>query len=222
MTGNGENTNFPMLFSSKKYKFLFSIILVVFLCTDSMAIQKRMLGFQFIPSFASSYLTIESTSVKVNESSSWAYASAVGFFFDYMINPYISFRFDWFLSPGLLNSNMSDLSKNLSRIKVHEAGFTLKRHFEGNIFNPWFGAGPYIQHTAPNEINSYVIHVLLSAGFDYEITEDVFLCPDLKFGLGMQLISSDDESVTVELPSGGDFSTSGIVFFIKLGIAKSF
>jgi len=193
-----------------------------FVSENLFAVQRRMVGVQFVPSFASSYLNIESKSIKVQEDASWAYASSFGFFFDYMMNPYVSFRFDWFFSPGLINTAYKDLGTNSTKIKVNEAGLTVKRHFEGNVLNPWFGAGPYIQYTAPAEYDSHVLHFLLSFGFDYEIADTIFLSPDFKFGLGMKLISSEDDSVVVELPSGSDFSTSGIVVFFKLGLAKSF
>ena len=59
-------------------------------------------------------------------------------------------------------------------------------------------------------------------GLDYEVDEDVFFCPELQFGIGAKIINSDEESVVVDLPTGSDFSTSGIIVLFKLGVAKSF
>ncbi len=206
----------------KRYLLIILLFLNLSYGRNLFSMQHRLVGGQLVPSFASSYLNIESKSIKVQENASWAYASGFGFFFDYQANPYISFRFDWFFYPGLMNTSTENSGENLSRIKVNEAGFTVKRHFEGNLFNPWFGAGPYMQYTVPNEVDSYVLHILLSFGFDYEISDGVFLCPDFKVGLGIKLISSSEDSVVVELPSGSDFSTSGIVVFMKIGLARSF
>ena len=63
---------------------------------------------------------------------------------------------------------------------------------------------------------------MLSAGFDYEFLEDIYFCPEIVFGIGAGFFKTGEGSVQVDVPTGPDFSTSGIVIFFKLGVAKSF
>ena len=79
-----------------KKTILVSFIVLLFAGTNLYAGQRRLLGPNMTSSWASSYLTISSGSVKVENNASWTYATAGGWFFDYMVNPYISFRTQWF------------------------------------------------------------------------------------------------------------------------------
>lgn len=186
------------------------------------AATRRMLGPNFTMSWASSYLAIDSASVKVQNNSSWTYASATGWFFDYMINPYISFRSNWFFYPAIINSKPDDMKDRAGEIPLHEIGFSILRHFNLQPINPWFGAGPFMQFSTIDDVNSYILHAILSVGFDYEIIEDTFICPEFMWGIGARLVSSNQETVQVNIPTGKDFTSSGIVIFFKLGVAKSF
>jgi len=184
--------------------------------------KRRILGPNFTMSWASSYLAIDSASVQVQNETSWTYASAGGWFFDYLLNPYISFRSEWFFYPSVINGNLQDVGDNMGEIPLHEIGFSVLRHFNLQPINPWFGAGPYMQLSTINDANSYILHAVISAGFDYEFTEDTFFCPELMWGIGARLLSSDEETVQVNIPSGKDFTSSGIVIFFKLGVGRSF
>ncbi len=204
----------------KKYFFL--LLFVVLLHGDLQANNRRILGIGPVLSWASSYLTIEAGSVTVQDSATWTYATAMGIFFDYMINPYISYRTEWFIYPAAINHNINESKKEFSAIELHAIGFSLLRHFNLRKINPWFGTGPYLQFSSIGDVDSYIIHLMLSLGFDYELYPDVFLCPEFKFGLGMKIIRSDKDSVVIDVPGASDFSTSGFVLFAKIGVAKAF
>ena len=79
-----------------------------------------------------------------------------------------------------------------------------------------------MQFSTINDANSYIVHAVLSTGFDYEVDEDTFFCPEIMWGIGARLLSSDEDTVQVNIPSGKDFTSSGIVIFFKLGVARSF
>jgi len=200
------------------------LILLFFFLSSAVELhaeKRRMLGPNFTMSWASSYLTIESGSVKVKDSASWTYASAGGWFFDYMLNPYISLRSNWFFYPSVINSKIQDMDDRAGEIPLHEIGFSVLRHFNSPI-NPWFGAGPFVQFSTVNDVNSYIIHLILSVGFDYEFMEDTYLCPELMWGIGARILSSEESTVALDVPTGKDFTSSGIVIFFKIGVAKAF
>ena len=121
-----------------------------------------------------------------------------------------------------MNSGVDEMFTDAGKINMHEIGFSLLRHFGKGYISPWFGAGPYLQFATVDSINSYIIHILLSFGFDYELVDDIYLCPEIMGGIGAGLFKSDSNSVVIDVPTGTDFSTSGIVIFFKLGVAKSF
>lgn len=204
----------------KRYFFL--LLIAVFLHSDLLANNRRMLGVGPIFSWASTYLTLEAGSVTVRDNADWTYATAMGLFFDHMVNPYVSYRTEWFIYPAILNNNINESKKEFSAIELHAVGVSLLRHFNLRNINPWFGAGPYLQFSSLGNVDSYILHLILSTGFDYEISPGVYLCPDFKIGIGMRLIRSDDDSVVIDVPGASDFSTSGFVFFTRIGIAKAF
>ena len=205
----------------KKY-YLLLLILFVVMQGDLFANKRRMIGGGPIFSWASSYVTIEAGSVTVQDNASWTYATAAGLFFDYMVNPYISYRMDWFVYPAIINTQMHDGERKYGAVELHAAGFSLLRHFNIKHINPWFGAGPYVQLSTIGDINSYIIHLMLSTGFDYEISQDTYLCPEFKFGIGTRIVSSEEDSVVIDVPGTSDFSTSGIILFAKIGVARAF
>jgi len=206
-----------------RISILLLLSFILFAAENSLhAAKRRMLGPSFTMSWASSYLAIDSASVQVENETSWTYASAAGWFFDYLINPYISFRTEWFFYPSVINCNPSDIKDKTGEIPLHEIGFSILRHFNLQPINPWFGVGPFMQFSTINDVNSYILHAVLSAGFDYEIDEETFICPELMWGIGARLLSSDEETVQVNIPSGKDFTSSGIVIFFKLGVGRSF
>jgi len=200
-----------------------SFIILFTAAGNSYAAVRRMLGPNITMSWASSYLEIQSGSIKVQDDTSWDYATAPGWFFDYLATPYISLRTNWFFYPTSLNSNYKDFQKNNGQIPLHEAGFSVLRHFNLTPLNPWFGAGPFIQFATLDDVNSYIVHAVLSVGFDYEISEDVYFCPELMGGLGARLISrGTDKNVKIDVPTGRGFSSSGLVVFLKFGVGKAF
>lgn len=199
-----------------------SFILVLFTVGPLGAAQRRMLGPELNMSWVSSYLTINSGSVTIRKNATWSYANACGWFMDYLLNPYVSIRTHWFFYPDIINSSPAEIFENAGVITLHEIGFSLIRHFGKGYVTPWFGAGPYLQFETIDDINSYVIHAMLSLGFDYEIMDDTYFCPELMFGIGAGFFKSDEGSVQVDVPTGTDFSTSGIVIFFKIGVAKAF
>ena len=199
------------------------IILLFFLIqAGSDAAVRRMLGPTVTMSWASSYLSIQSGDILVQEDASWTYATATGWFLDILMTPYISLRTNWFFYPTPVNSKIGDFNENPGEIPLHEIGFSVCRHFNAGSLNPWFGAGPYVQFATIDDVTSYIVHVLVSVGFDYEIAQDVYLCPQLLSGLGMKVVKTEEDSVVVDVPTGKDFSTSGIVVFIKIGVGKAF
>lgn len=204
----------------KKYFLL--LLFVVFLHSDLQADNRRMLGMGPVFSWASSYITFEAGSVTVHDSSTWTYATAMGVFFDYMVNPYISYRTEWFVYPAAINDNIHENKKKFAAIELQAVGFSLLRHFNLKRINPWFGTGPYLQFSSIGDVDSYIIHLTLSAGFDYEIFPDTYLCPEFRFGIGMKIVRSDSDSVVIDVPGASNFSTSGFILFAKIGIAKVF
>lgn len=186
------------------------------------AAQRRMVGPNLTMSWASTYLTINTDAVTVQNDAEWIYASAAGWFFDYQLNPFVSLRAEWFCYPSVINSNPFRSSDSIGEVNLHEIGFSVLRHFDKGYISPWFGAGPYMQFNSIGNINSYVVHILLSVGFDYELSDDLYFCPELITGVGASLIKSDNQTVQFDVPTGGDFSTSGIVVFLKLGFARTF
>lgn len=208
-----------------KFRRLFTALSVTFfilLGNDLFAEQRRMIGPNITTSWASSYLTINTDAVTIKNNASWTYATAAGWFFDYQLNPYVSLRWEWFFYPNVINTNSFNSSDNVGEVNLHEIGFSVLRHFGKGYVSPWFGAGPYLQFVTIDSINTYVIHVLLSLGFDYELADDIFFCPEIMAGVGAGLIKKEEETVKFDVPTGNDFSTSGIVIFFKLGVAKSF
>ena len=210
-----------------KRKYLIRLLFVVTIISaadrDSEAAIRRMMGPNITMSWASSYLTINSNSITVNDKSTWSYATAVGWFFDYMATPYVSFRTNWFCFPSVINRSYDNFSNSKSEINLHDVGFSLLRHLDIADIDLWFGAGIYWQFSTLSDINSYIMHTVLSFGFDYEINEDIYLCPELITGVGMRLIKkSENKDVVIAVPTGKNFSSSGFLIFFKLGIAKAF
>jgi hypothetical protein len=203
---------------------IFLILIIITAAADnSSAAVRRMLGPNMTVSWASSYLGIESGSVTLQDNASWTNAIAPGWFFDYLVTPYISLRTNWFFYPTSLNGKFGDFQKSNGKIPLHEAGFSILRHFNAGSINPWFGAGPFMQVATLDDVNSYILHIVLSVGFDYEIGEDTYFCPELMGGIGARLIrSSEEQDVVIDVPTGKDFSSSGIVVFLKLGVGKAF
>jgi len=204
------------------FKYIYLILLLFLIPADTDAMIRRILGPNITMSWASSYLSIQSGNVTVQENASWTYATATGWFFDALLTPYISLRTNWFFYPTPVNSELKDMNKNPGEIPLHEIGFSVCRHFNAGPFNPWFGAGPYLQLATIDDFTSYVVHILLSVGFDYEIMDDVYLCPQLLSGLGFKPVKTEEDSVVVDVPTGKNFSTSGIVIFFKIGVGKAF
>ena len=205
-----------------KSAILISLILVFLANCPLDAAQRRMIGPEYNMSWVSSYITINSGSVTIQNNATWSYANACGWFFDYLLNPYVSVRTHWLVYPDMINSRPEYMFEHPGVISLHELGLSLIRHFGKGYFSPWFGAGPYIQFDTIDNINSYVFHAMLSAGFDYETIEDVYFCPEIMFGIGAGFFKEGNGSVQVDVPTGPDFSTSGIVIFFKLGVAKAF
>ena len=202
---------------------IISIVLLLGAAGNSSAAVRRMLGPNMTMSWASSYLEIQSGSIKVQDDTSWDYATAPGWFFDYMVTPYISLRTNWFFYPTSLNSDYRDFQKTNGQIPLHEAGFSVLRHFNLSPLNPWFGAGPFVQFATLDDVNSYIVHAVLSVGFDYEISEDVFFCPEFMGGIGARIISRNEgEDVQIDVPTGRGFSSSGFIVFLKLGVGRVF
>ncbi len=210
----------------KKFQGICLSLAIVIIFTaenSSFSAVRRILGPNITMSWASTYLAIESGSITVQNNPTWNSAFAPGWFFDYMITPYISLRTNWFFYPTSLNNNLKNFDKTNGQIPLHELGFSVLRHFDAGVLNPWFGAGPFVQFATPDDINSYIIHAVLSLGFDYEVSEDVYFCPELMGGLGARLISrGTDENVKIDVPTGRGFSSSGIVIFLKIGVGKAF
>lgn len=182
-----------------------------------------MLGFNVTSSWASSYLAIQSGSITVQNNVSWNYATAPGWFFDYLLTPYIAIRTNWFFYPTSLNHDLRDFKDTNGQIPLHEVGFSVLRHFNLDGINPWFGAGPFLQFATIDDVDSYIIHAVLSVGFDYEVSDDTFFCPELMGGIGAKIISSaKGQNVVIDVPTGSGFSSSGIVIFLKIGVGRSF
>ena len=210
-----------------KRKYLISILFIVTIINaaerDSQAAMRRMMGPNIAMSWSSSYFRIDSGSVTMADQSSWNYATAIGWFFDYMTTPYISFRINWICFPSIINKSYDNFNNTKSEINLHDLGFTLLRHLNIDYMNLWFGAGLYWQFSTPANIDSYILYSILSFGLDYEISEDIYLCPEFITGVGMRLIKkSEDEDIVIDVPSGRNFSSNGFVMFFKLGIAKAF
>ncbi len=202
---------------------ILAVSLLFAAATNSTAAVRRMLGPNVTMSWASSYLEIQSGSIKVQDDPSWDYATAPGWFFDYLVTPYISMRTNWFFYPTSLNHDLKDFNKTNGQIPLHEAGFSLLRHFNLSTINPWFGAGPFLQFATLNDVNSYIVHAMLSVGFDYEISDDTFFSPELMGGIGARIISkSEDQDVQIDVPTGRGFSSSGFILFLKLGVGRVF
>lgn len=209
----------------KKYGIylFFAIALIFTVAGSASAAQRRMLGPNVTMSWASTKLAIQSGSVTVQSNSSWDYATAPGWFFDYLLTPYISLRTNWFFYPTSIQHNLLDFNSTAGQIPLHEMGFSVLRHFDGGILNPWFGAGPFLQFASIDDVNSYIIHVVLSLGFDYQISDDVYFCPELMGGIGARIISkAQGQNVKIDVPTGRGFSSSGIVIFLKIGVGKAF
>lgn len=202
--------------------FIITVFILIISANNLYAGQRRLLGPNMTMSWASSYLTINAESITVQNDSSWTYATAGGWFFDYMVNPYVGFRTQWFFYPQIINSKPVDFFDHPGEINMHEMGFSILRHFGKGYISPWFGAGPYMQFATIDNINSYILHALLSLGFDYEFMDEFYLCPEIFCGIGAGLFSKESDKVVVDVPTGSDFSTSGIVIFFKIGIARSF
>jgi hypothetical protein len=182
-----------------------------------------MIGPNFTLSYSSTYLAIESGQVSVQSNPKWENAAALGWFFDYLITPYVSLRTNWFFYPTSMGDDYSNLIEDNGKITGHVIGVSVLRHFEGSSLNPWFGFGPFVGFTTVDNINSYTIHAILSVGFDYQISEDVFFCPELMGGIGARIISeSAGNDVSIDVPTGGNFTSSGIVVFCKIGFGKEF
>jgi len=161
--------------------------------------------------------------VSVQENPSWYYSTALGWFFDYLLTPYVSIRTNWVLYPASLDRSVSEFNNSNGQVEYHEIGFSVLRHFNSGQFDPWFGAGPYLQIATLDDVNSYVVYIFISTGINYEISEDVFFCPELTWGIGSRIISSsEDRDVVINVPTGKDFSSSGIVVFMKFGVGKAF
>lgn len=210
-----------------KKKNLITILFVVIISAayrDSEAAIRRMMGPNVTMSLSSSYLNIDSSSVTVNDKSSWDYATAAGCFFDYMTTPYISFRVNWFFFPSIINRDYDNYSNSKSEINLHDLGFSLLRHFNIiDAIDPWFGAGIYWQFATFSDVNSYAVLALLSFGFDYEISEYIYLCPEFVTGIGMRLIKkNENEDLVINVPTWKNFSSNGFVIFFKLGVARAF
>ncbi len=205
-------------------KKLFSILIMLLLLLrgEIFSAQRRMLGPNITMSWASSYLEIESSSVTVQNQASWTYATAAGWFFDYLLNPYISIRTNWFFYPSTMNNKPDNWSGKMGQIPLHEIGLSVNRHFNLEPLNPWFGAGPFMQFSTIDDPNSYILHAVLSLGCDYELMDNTFFCPELMFGIGARLFSGNADTVQINVPTGKDFTSSGIVIFFKIGIGKSF
>lgn len=201
---------------------IITFALFVFALCPLDAAQRRMLGPEANMSWVSSYLTINSGSVKIQNNATWSYASACGWFLDYMLNPYVSMRMHWIFYPDVINSPPHEMFEKAGVINLHEIGFSVKRHFGRGYVSPWFGAGPYLQFDTIDNVNSYIFHAMLSAGFDYEFVEDIYFCPEFMFGIGAGFFKNKEGSVQVDVPTGPDFSTSGMVIFFKIGVAKAF
>ncbi|HPS57809.1 MAG TPA: hypothetical protein PK514_06850 [Spirochaetota bacterium] len=201
---------------------LLLFVLLLLVMSPLEAAQRRMLGPEVNMSWVSSYLTVNSGSVTIQNNATWSYANACGWFLDYLLNPYVSMRTHWIFYPEMINSRPDEMFDHAGVISLHEIGISLIRHFGKGYVSPWFGAGPYIQFDTIDNINSYVFHATLSAGFDYECAEDVYFCPEIMFGIGAGFFKTGKGSVQVDVPTGPDFSTSGIVIFLKLGVAKAF
>lgn len=207
---------------SRFYSIILFLILIIASGDDLYAQRRRMLGANVNMSWASSYLTIDSTSVKVENNASWTYASAVGWFFDYMTTPHISFRSEWFFYPAAINSAPGEMKEHIGEMPLHEIGFSILKHYNFKPINPWVGAGPYMQFSTINDVNSYILHGMISFGCDYEFLDDTFFCPEFMCGIGVRIISSNSNTVQIDVPTGKDFTTSGIILIAKLGVAKSF
>ncbi|MCL2154515.1 MAG: hypothetical protein FWH53_02500 [Leptospirales bacterium] len=210
-----------------KKKYLISILFIGAIISatgrDSEAAVRIMMGPNVTMSWASSYLIIDSNSVTVSDKSSWHYATALGLFLDYMTTPYISYRINWICFPSVINKSYDNFNSTKSEINLHDVGFSLLRHLNIDDINLWFGAGLYWQFSTFNNINSYILYSVLSLGFDYEISEDIYLCPEFITGIGMRFIEkSDNEDVVIDVPTGKNFSSNGFVMFFKLGVAKAF
>jgi hypothetical protein len=210
----------------KHYKniYLFiALVIIIFSVTDSSAAIRRMIGPNITVSWQSTYLAIESGEIIVQDNPAWENALALGWFFDYLVTPYVSLRTNWFFYPTSMGGNYTDFTEENGKITAHEIGISVLRHFEGHPLNPWFGFGPFVGFTTLDNINSYTIHAILSVGFDYQISDDVFFCPELMGGIGARIISENEEKdVSIDVPTGGDFTSSGIVVFLKIGFGKAF
>lgn len=204
------------------FRFI-TFVIILFSVSNSSAAIRRMLGPNITVSWQSTYLAIESGDIMVQDNAAWENAIALGWFFDYLITPYVSLRTNWFLYPTSMGGNYTNLTDDPGKVTGHEIGISVLRHFESNPLNPWFGFGPFVGFTTIDNINSYTIHAILSVGFDYEISEDVYFCPELMGGIGARIISENEEDdVSIDVPSGGDFTSSGIVVFLKIGFGKAF
>ncbi len=200
-----------------------TILIIITSVNNSFSAVRRILGPNMTISWASTYLAIESGSITVQNNPTWNSALAPGGFFDYLTTPYISIRTNWFFYPTSINNNIRDFNDTNGQIPLHEVGFSVLRHFDFAPINPWFGAGPFMQFASPDDINSYILHAVLSLGFDCEVSEGVFFCPELMGGIGARLISrGSDKNVKIDVPTGRGFSSSGIVIFLKIGVGKAF
>lgn len=208
---------------NKNIYLLIASVIIIFSVSNSSAAIRRMIGPNITLSWQSTYLAIESGNITVQDNAAWENATALGWFFDYLITPYVSLRTNWFFYPTSLGGNYTDLTEENGKITGHEIGVSVLRHFQGFQINPWFGFGPFVGFTTLDNINSYTIHAIFSVGFDYEISENVFFCPELMGGIGARIISeSEEKDVSIDVPSGGDFTSSGIVIFLKIGLGKAF
>jgi len=206
-----------------KIYLFFTFVIIISSVSNSSAAIRRMLGPNVTISWASSYLAIESGQVTVQSNPSWTNATALGWFFDYLVTPHVSLRTNWFFYPTSLSDGLSTVDDDKGQIMAHEMGLSVLRHFNSSPLNPWFGFGPYLQFATFDNVNSYTIHAILSLGFDYQLSEDVYFCPELMGGIGARLFSqAKGEDVAIDVPTGGDFSSSGIVVFLKIGIGKAF
>ena len=207
----------------KKHLIGILFVIIISISGDLQASLNRMMGPNLITSWSSSYLIIDSGSATVNDKSAWTSATAVGWFFDYKTTPHVSFRTSWFCFPSFINKDYDNFNRDNREVNLHDIGFSLLRHFNISDIDLWFGSGIYWQFSTFSNINSYTLYATLSFGIDYEITDGLYLCPEIVTGLGMKLIKrSEQDKVEIEVPTGSNFSSNGFVVFFKLGVAKAF
>ncbi len=162
------------------------------------------------------YYNINSGEYKNSTNTSVLTGTGIGTFFDYNFSPYSGIKVNLSVYPSLHRDD--ELIDYKSKETMFEAEIISTTLFTSKPMNLWLGLGPSFQYILSKRFNASIAGLILAFGSNYQITERLYLTPELHLGANIYIKSDQYVNSIQDKAKTTDFISNGFVLSGRIGI----